>query len=292
MRVYTKAIYRWQPDGSLALIPEESESFDYEGPVSACKSAPSAPPTPDLSGAAKQTALSQMSNEVTPYGERLFSPSATAPSGFQSNITLAPQAQQTLDQQMQLSNQMGNLAEGQIGNVNKTYGTPMDLSSVQGVADKAYGAMTARLDPQWNARQQQQETQLRNQGLVPGGEAYTNSMRDFSNARNDAYQQANLGAISTMPQTYQLATSQYQQPLNQLNAIRTGAQIQNPQFSPPLPGANYLGAAQSQAQYNQGLYNSQVGQANSFNSGLFGLGAAGASAFPWGGGLNSLWMAG
>lgn len=277
MRVYLKTVCQWQPDGSLKLLLEESDSFEYSGLVTYCgggKGAPSPPPPPDYVGAAKQQQLSQMTSQYTPYGSNVYSAQPGSPSGYRSDITLAPQAQQTLDQQMQLSNQMGGLAEGQVGNVNRTYGTPMDLSSVQGVADKAYGAMTARLDPQWAARTQQVETQLRNQGLVPGDEAYTNAMRDYNNARNDAYQQANLGAISTMPQTYQLGLAQYEQPLNQLNAIRTGAQIQNPQFT-QQPGANYLGAAGMQNQYDMGLYNSRVGTQNSMMSGLFGLGAAG-----------------
>ncbi len=82
-----------------------------------------------------------------------------------------------------------------------------------------------------------------------------------------------------MPQTYQLASSIYQQPLNQLNAIRTGAQIQNPTFQPAgmqqtTPGANYLGASQAQSGYDQGLYNSQVGQNNAMMGGLFSLGSA------------------
>jgi hypothetical protein len=153
---------------------------------------------------------------------------------------------------------------------------PPDLSSVPQVADKAYSALTSRLDPQWKQNQGMQETQLRNQGLVPGGEAYDNSMRVFNQAKNDAYQQANLGAISTMPQTYQLATDQYNQPLNQLNAIRSGAQIMGPQFE---GSPNYLGAAQAQGQYGQGLYNAQVGQQNAMTSGLFGLLGAGVGGY-------------
>lgn len=162
---------------------------------------------------------------------------------------------------------------GRVGD-NMSHGP--DLSSVPQIADKAYGAMTARLDPQWAQNEEMQKTGLANQGLVPGGQAYDNAMRVFNQGKNDAYQQANLGAIQTMPQTYQLATDQYNQPLNQLNAIRSGAQINGPQFTGP---PNYLGAAQAQGQYGQGLYNAQVGQQNAMTSGLFGLGAAGLLAF-------------
>lgn len=238
-----------------------------------CSSAPPPPPAPDYTGAAVAQQKSQMSSQYTPYGNQVYSPDSGSPSGYRSDISLGPQAQQTLDSQMNLSNNLGQLANQQLGQVNQQYSHPMDLSSVQGVADQSYKNFTSRLDPQWQANEERQKSSLANQGLVAGGEAYDNSMRDFNNAKNDAYTQANQASINTMPQTYQMANSIYQQPLNQLNAIRTGAQIQNPQFS-AQPGANLTGAAQAQGQYGQGLYNAQVGQQNAMTSGLFGLGAA------------------
>ena len=135
---------------------------------------------------------------------------------------------------------------------------PMDLSSVGDIADKAYGTMTARLDPQWNQREQMEQTRLANQGLVPGGEAYGNAMREFSNARNDAYQQANLGAISTMPQTYNLAESTYMQPLNVLNSLRS----QDPQFGGAGQPTGYMDAAGAAGDYAGDLYNARVSTKN------------------------------
>lgn len=185
------------------------------------------------------------------------------PAGTPTNTTtLSPDIQKALT--------------GITGQAASNFSKPPDFSSVGDVANKAYGAFTSRLDPQWAQQQQQQESALRNQGLVPGGEAYDNAMRTFNNAKTDAYQQANLGAIQTMPQTYQLATAQRDQPLNEINAIRTGTQIGGPQFE---GSPNYLGAAQQQGQFSQGLYNAQVGQQNAMTSGLFGLGAAGLLAF-------------
>ncbi len=216
---------------------------------------------------------SQMSSQYTPYGSQVYSPDANSPSGFRSDISLDPKAQQTLDSQLNISKNLGNLTEQQLGRVNDQYSQPMDLSSVQKVADQSYQDQTSRLDPQWDQRKKQFDAQMANQGITAGGEAYDNAARDFGQQRNDAYTTARQQATANMPQTYQLANSIYQQPLNQLNAIRTGAQIQNPQFS-AQPGANYLGAAQSQSGYNQGLYNSQVGQNNSMMSGLFSLGSS------------------
>jgi hypothetical protein len=233
------------------------------------KSSPSAPPPPDYKGAAEAQAASQRVSQYTPYGSQVYSQAGNDATGspmWRADTTLNPQAQRAFDSQLGVSSAMGDLAQSQIPGVQQQYSQPMDQSSVQQTADKAYEAMTSRLDPQWNQREQMMQTQLANQGLAPGGEAYTNASRDFNNARNDAYQQANLGAIQTMPQTYQLARAQYDQPLNTLNAIRSGAQVQNPQFSGTGQGTNYMGAAQGQGNYAQGLYNADVGATNAANS--------------------------
>jgi len=237
------------------------------------KDSPSPPPAPDYTSAAKATQTSQMSDQYTPYGSQVYSASPTAPSGYASKISLTPTAEQTLGKQLNLSNNLADVTAGTLGNVQDTYNKPLDLSSVPDVADKAYSAITSRLDPQWAQRTGQTENQLVNQGLRPGMEGYDNAMRDFNSAKNDAYQQANLAAISTMPQTYQLATATRAQPFNELASLRTGAQIQNPQFS-PTPGANYLGAAQATGAWDQAAYNQQIQSQNAMTGGLFGLGGA------------------
>ena len=196
---------------------------------------------------------------------------------WQSQMTLNPEAQKALDSQMRVSSGLGAATEGQLGAVQERFSTPMDLQSVQDVADKSYSAQTARLDPAWQQRESMERTRLANQGLSSGGEAYGNAMRDFGQQRNDAYQQANLAAIQTMPQTYQLASSAYNQPLNSLNALRTGAQIQNPQFGGAGQPTNYANAAQQQGAWQQGLFNADMGAYNSQLAGAAMLGAAAIS---------------
>ena len=193
---------------------------------------------------------------------------------WQSNMSLNPEAQKALDSQMRVSSGLGELTEGQFGNVAQQYSQPMDSTSVQDVADKAYAAQTSRLDPAWAQREDMERTRLANQGLSAGGEAYGNAMRDFGQQRNDAYQQANLAAIQTMPQTYQLESAMYNQPLNTLNALRTGAQVQNPQFGGLGQATPYMQAAQMQGQHNNNIFNADMGAYNSRVSGAATLGAA------------------
>lgn len=234
--------------------------------------APSAPAAPDYKGAAEATGLSQKVSQYTPYGSLVYGQDPTSPSGYKSTTTLTPEAQGALSSQLGVSQGLGDIAQQQLPGVEQQYSQPMDMGSVQDVADTSYGAQTARLDPMWQQREQQMQTQLANQGIGLGSEAYSNAQRDFGQQRNDAYQQANLAAIQTMPQTYQLAQSQYMQPLNTLNALRTGAQVQTPQFGQGGIPTNYGQAAQQQGQWQQGLYNADVGAYNNQLSSAAGIG--------------------
>lgn len=258
------------------------------------KSAPSAPPAPDYQGAANATAAGNKENlqyqtqanrynQYTPYGNQTWTPgNPDTGAGWSSSVNLDPTAKATLDSQLAASKNMGDLTNRYSADVNNQ--GAFDSSSVQKIEDQSYANQTSRLDPQWKQNDEMQASKLANQGIVQGSEAYDNAMRTYGENKNDAYTQARQAAIATAPQTYQLAQSAYDQPLNRLNAIRTGAQIQNPQFQ-GTPGAGYtpgpdlLGAANGQNQYNMGLYNSGVGQANSFNSGLASLGGAAIMAF-------------
>jgi hypothetical protein len=251
---------------------------------------PSPPPAPDYSGAANATAAGNLQaaqyatkanrvNQYTPYGNLTYSQADPNDpnSQWSSNISLSPTGSALLGYQDAASLGLGQQTTNALGRVDQSLSQPFDQSSVNDIYNKSYDAQTARLDPQWNARQQQTETQLVNQGLHPGTEAYDNAMRDFNTGRNDAYSQATQSAISTMPQTYGLAASARNQPLNELNALRTGSQVTNPTFNSSIPqqqttaGANLSGATQATGQYNQGLYNQQVATNNSQNSALMGL---------------------
>lgn len=79
-------------------------------------------------------------------------------------------------------------------------------------------------------------------------------------------------------------------PLNEINALRTGAQVQNPQFQ-PYQGVNIgqtpvFNAATAQGQAAQQQYAQDVGQSNAFTQGLFTLGGAVVGG-PWGAAIGS-----
>lgn len=258
----------------------------------------SPPPAPDYAGAATATAQGNLEatraateanriNQYTPYGSLTYArdPNAATPdSGWSQTVNLSPVGQQLLDYQNNAALGLGEQTGQALDRVGQSLAQPFDYSSVGDVQNAAQGAITSRLDPIWDRRTAQEETKLINQGLRPGTEAYTNAMSDLNMGRNDAYQQAILAGINTMPQTYQMAQALRSQPLNELNALRTGSQVTNPTFNQvpqqqTTTGANMLGAAQAQGQYDQGLYNAGVGANNALTGGLFSLGAAGLGAY-------------
>jgi hypothetical protein len=84
--------------------------------------------------------------------------------------------------------------------------TSLDYAGLQDVKgsgysrDQAYNDLykqaTSRLDPQWQQRQDQLESQLANQGITRGSAAFDQAMTQLGTQRNDAYNQAMMSAQS------------------------------------------------------------------------------------------------
>ena len=69
------------------------------------------------------------------------------------------------------------------------------------------------------------------------------------------------------------------EPINTLNAVRSGSQVTNPSFGQTAPGADILGATQAGYNANLAAANAQNAAQNQFTSGLMGLGGTlGAAA--------------
>lgn len=98
-------------------------------------------------------------------------------------------------------------------------------------------------------------------------------------AANEAQQQQWQQAMANYQAAYGSAYTNYMQPLNSMNAVLTGQQVQNPSFNGfsqagYVPGADYSGAASALGQWNS----AQAAQNNSMFGSLLGtagqLGAA------------------
>lgn len=271
----------------------------------AFKDAGSPPAAPDYTGAA--VAQGAANKESAIATAQLGNPNVTSPYGNQSvsyqndpttgnpvpyvNQTLNPQSQQIFNQQQAVKLGLANLGQQGLWQAQNVLGKPFDMSGVAKSPVNAgmtgQQAIMDRLAPQQARDRTSLETQLTNQGLRPGSEAWTNGMGDLGRQQNDAQSQAALYGINLDTAAHQQGIQEQgylrDLPINEITALMSGSQIQNPQFQ-QLQGAqvqpgNTQAALGQQAQYNQGLYNSQVGQANSFNSGLATLGSAAMMAF-------------
>jgi hypothetical protein len=257
---------------------------------------PSAPKTPDYAGAAQATAAGNLEatkyateanrvNTYTPYGSLTYAQDPKNSNKWTSTTTLAPDQQKLLDQQNKTSENLAAMQDAATTRVGTTLGQNIPSAYDPNQAtNNAAQLLDARLLPQQQRDMAQLQTQLANQGITQGSEAYNNEMDRLGRQQNDARQQNQLQGINLgmtqQGQQYNQATANRNVPLNELNALRTGAQVTNPTFQQApqqqtTAGPDMLGAANSQNQYNMGLYNSQVGSANGLMGGLTSLAGAG-----------------
>jgi len=289
------------------------------------KSAPAAPATPDYVGAAREQGAANVEtarvqsklnnpNTYTPYGTQLVSYDGDQPTITQ---TLTPQAQKTLEEQQNVQYQLASLGgkgatlASDVLDKRFNFGGPdvqtsLDLSNIAkmpvNAGTTAQEAIMSRLEPSLAKQRVSTETQLINQGLRPGTEAYDNAIQLLGQQENDARTQAALQGINvdmganaqgfsqaatgaTFANTAQQqalaeAIQQRQMPLNEITALMSGSQIQNPQFG-AYQGTNVattpiFAATQAKGQADQNTYNQQMAAANANTAGMYSLGGAAA----------------
>lgn len=268
------------------------------------KDSPSAPPPPDYAAAAQQTAAGNLDaaraqtaanrvNQVTPYGNLTYTqnPGYGPDGGWTATQTLSPQQQSLLDQQNKTSLGLSGLADRGLGYVDKALSNNITMgdlpANMVNPGQTGQDALMARFQPQMDQSRKALDAQLANQGIVQGSEAYDNAMRTQGQGENDLRMQAALNGINVgqnaQNQQLQLKTALQNQPVNMLNAVRTGSQVTNPTFTNvpqqgQTAGPDMLGAAGQQSQHSMGLYNSQVASNNSTTGAIAGLAGAGMMA--------------
>jgi hypothetical protein len=250
---------------------------------------PSAPATPDYTGAANATAQGNLDaaraaaaanrvNQVTPYGNLDYAITGSDPYGnptWTATTSLNNVGQQLLNNQNQTSLGLGQTINAQLGQVQNTMGqgfnpqtgpittnagqanlnanyqtNPNYASGMQGW-DQANQILQARLRPQMAQDLESQNSALANQGIVQGTKAYENAMRTFNQGQNDLLTNSQLAG-------QQIGNSLFNQGI-------TGGQFANQalgqqnatnqqQFTNQIANAN-LGNQAQQQQYNQAMTN-------------------------------------
>jgi hypothetical protein len=171
-------------------------------------------------------------------------------------------------QNLSFNGGLGQGAQNLMGQIGSQGALPTGQEARDQAISSAYGQATSRLDPMFAQRDQALQSQLANQGLDPGSQAYDAAAGNFGRERSDAYTQALANAIGQGTQAgnviFQQGVQSQNQPYNQLgslagllqgnqgretqylNAAGQGYQGQQNQYATQQAGKNSLlgGAAQ------------------------------------------------
>jgi hypothetical protein len=266
--------------------------------------APSPPPAPDYAGAARETAAGNLAaaqtataanrvSQYTPYGNLIYAQTGTDSQGnptWRADTTLAPAQQQMLDIQNQAGIGLGSTINAALGRTQDVMGKQFNPNLPQvgiNAGEQYQDAYMRRLQPQIEQSREALATQLANSGIPVGSEAYKRAMMTQGQKENDLLAAATTQGFGVgsqaNQQAYNQAMTNYNLPLNTLNALRSGSQVQNPTFintpqQANTAGADILGATQMGYNANLAGFNAQNAAQSNFNSGLMGLGGAGIIA--------------
>lgn len=231
----------------------------------------------------------------TPFGSQTWNVSGTDPATgaphYVQNINLTPEAQQALTNTQKTQSGLSELQQQGLQGVGQTLASnPFDRSQLPArpinAGQTAQDAIMSRLQPQMSLENQQFEADMANRGIAQGSDPYNQAHRSLSNSQNDRQIQAAATGINVGNDSRNQAIQEQgyyaNAPLNYLNGLMTGSQVQTPQFQPTANAAaqtpNYEQAVQNQYQGQLAGYNANVGSQNAMMSGLFSLGGAALGA--------------
>ncbi len=243
-------------------------------------------------------------NQITPQGSLNYQETGGRQVGnnwvpsYTATQTLSPEQQAIYNATTGLQQKaLGQIAPQLLNRVQGTVSTPLDYSSASALPtdqtqlrNDAYGALTARSNQDLDRQTQQQQTQLANQGIAAGTEAYDNAMRPIERARVDASNQATVNAGNVAGQNLGQAESLRGSQIADITNLRNsplqdystllglGGGVSPATYAPPSGGqvaptdvsgnvySSYNGQVQAYQQQQQNQ-NAQMG-------GLFGLGGS------------------
>lgn len=257
------------------------------------------PPSPQSTAAASTgtnvgTAIAnanlQNVNQVTPNGSLTYNQSGTYKftdpytgqsydiPQYTATTSLSPDQQHLLDLNNKTKANLSQIGVDQSSKIGDLLKTPFSVNSA--IENKIDALGAARLDPQFAREQSALETKLSNQGLQPGSAAWNAAMTQFSQGKNDAYNQLYLNGSN---QAFTQSLAERNQPINEVTALMSGSQVSNPTFQninePTIPTTDTAGLINQNYSQQQQNYQQQMSQYNQVMGGLFGLGAAGVYKF-------------
>lgn len=181
--------------------------------------------------------------------------------------------------------------QGQYGQAQQSLQKPLDFSGLPAlptpdaanrnlVTDAVYGQQSRYLDPQYSQGFSDLTSNLANQGIMEGSDAYNRAMNNFNLQKTAAYGDARDRAIqeggAEQSRLYNLDLSGRNQGINEILAQRN-APLQALQSLSGINAGNtsgLFGVANNLYQAGMGNENANAATSTNFNNGLFSLGAA------------------
>lgn len=191
---------------------------------------------------------------------------------YRATTTLSPEEQRVYDASAGARGNMAELANERSAFL-KDY---LPNATPESIDAKLYELGSQRLDPRFAREDEALRSRLAQQGLTQGSAAWDAEMERFGQNKNDAYNQLVLSGRGQ-------ALAEINNPINQVTALLSNSQVQNPQVQMQqpsrMPTVDQAGLINQN--YGQRLQNAQQQAAyqQSLLGGLFGLGAAGIGAF-------------
>lgn len=220
--------------------------------------------------------------------------------------TLSPAEQAIYDKNVQQRTNIGDVGITGSESLKDIIGKQIDFSGAPAVGDgsatrsKVYDALMGRVNEDTANQRDQRNSELIAAGIRPGTKAYDDAQNLISRQFNDARGNAEVQAGNAAQQQFGIDTQNRQQyisellaqrqtPLNEINALLSGSQVNNPfagnlgyQAGANVQAAPIFAGAQAQGQADLNAYNAKQAGSNGFMGGLFSLGAAGLGAYPFG----------
>lgn len=254
---------------------------------------PPAPPDPKTTAAAQtatnvSTAVANAAlgnvNQITPDGsltysktglEKITDPNTGATYDvpiYTATQTYSPEQQAIYEQGKRAELGLATTAADQAEFLQDYLGEPIKIDNEE-TESRLFDLGRQRLDPVLSERQTALETQLSNQGVKRGSEAFDRAMRDNAQFSNDAYNQLLLSGRS---QAVQEQLAERSAPINEITALLSGSQVSQPQFvntsMPQIPTVDYAGLVNQNYAQQMANYQQQAAGRNSLVGGLFSLG--------------------
>lgn len=188
---------------------------------------------------------------------------------------LSPEQQKLLDLNNQTEANIAQIGVDQSKRIGGLLGSPINLNN-EAVEGRLMDLGTRRLNPQFARDEEALRTRLINSGIRQGSEAWNAEMDSFNQRKNDAFNQL---ALTGRGQAVNEILTERNQPINEISALMSGSQVQQPSFVGGTPqaqvaGVDYTGLVRDKYNADMAAYNAQMQGRNAMMGGMFSLAAA------------------